>query len=465
MRLGVIYGAVATVAAATHDARGEALDSMCVVTNDSPGMLYEMPCGLSSLRGNGEVEAEVKRQVVYEVMNVASTLTASVESVSATDTTSASILITQRAAQSSVPATPTESSAASILASMVAATDLWPAGVHPFMAPLPTIPEASDCVDSLAEEFAMDIKHAVHTLGKVEAKVPVSNFGINLFNGTLIDTLNRLGSIVDNRQFQFDAFGQAGSIYTAGFQACGPPEARLLALGGNTIWWGCVSGSFMNLYDQNVAPQCVELTLPLLNNLEPGGDLHATANPTSTVAFEPVSISTTLSKSTCLIERLGICSLHSVLSRLNRDSRVPTKCCFTDIPTAHIRRLEPSDGVAHDQPTFFREIPTTLTKTFAAKTIEMAVSTGEDDTLEQITVAASTVTQIIPARSDSSTLVEKEKRQGLVDTSGASATATTEFMFDPITATSIAVPVTPIVSQPVVGCTQCSLKGKLLITS
>lgn len=188
---------------------------------------------------------------------------------------------------------PDEVSAASVLESMVSATNLWPTGVHPFVAPVPTSQPASDCVDSLADEFAMNVIYAAPLPAHFVNNKAVSNLGINLVNGTLIDNLDRLGSIVANRQLQFDAYGQAGSIYTAGFQACGPPEKRLLALGGSTTWWGCVSGAFMNLYDSNIAPQCIPLQLSLLNNQNPGGDLNAADFSPAASASQAVIISTT----------------------------------------------------------------------------------------------------------------------------------------------------------------------------
>ncbi|EGP88918.1 uncharacterized protein MYCGRDRAFT_39665, partial [Zymoseptoria tritici IPO323] len=95
-------------------------------------------------------------------------------------------------------------------------------------------------------------------------KRSLSNLGIWLINGTLLDTFARLGTIVANHQLQFDAFSQSGAIYTAGFSACGPTNARVLALGGNTTFWGCTSGGFANIYDENVAPQCVAAEIRLV---------------------------------------------------------------------------------------------------------------------------------------------------------------------------------------------------------
>lgn len=126
--------------------------------------------------------------------------------------------------------------------------------------------------------------------------------------------------------------------------------------------------------------------------------------------------------------------------------------------TAHVERHDPFDGVAKDLPTFVLNIPTVLTKTFAAETIEMAVSTGEDDTLERFTIQPSTVTQTIPAQSASLTASAKAKRQEPVVSSVESGTTTTAFLFDPVATTLISV---PTISQSVVSRTLCAqdLKG------
>lgn len=263
MRFSIIYGAAAAAIAAA--ASGDAADSMCVMGDGASGMLFEMPCDVLPLR---KKDASGIGQAVSMVFGEAKT-----------------------EIKRDAPSTD-EVSAASVLASKVSATNLWPTGVHPFMAPTPIATPASDCVNSLADEFAMIVISASSAQTASATKRATSDLNINLVNGTIIDSLNRIGSIVSNRQLQFDAFGQAGSIYTAGFQACGPPNARLLALGGNTVWYGCVSGSFMNLYDQNIAPQCKEVQLLLVNILQPGGDLNGVDGPLPK-NDSPVSVTTT----------------------------------------------------------------------------------------------------------------------------------------------------------------------------
>ena len=81
---------------------------------------------------------------------------------------------------------------------------------------------------------------------------------VTLSKGVLTDSLGRTGAIVSNHQFQFDGPPQAGSIYTGGFAVC---ANNSLSLGGTTRFWRCLSGSFNNLYNENVAPQCAPASI------------------------------------------------------------------------------------------------------------------------------------------------------------------------------------------------------------
>ncbi|EJS43223.1 cis3p [Saccharomyces arboricola H-6] len=80
-----------------------------------------------------------------------------------------------------------------------------------------------------------------------------------LNDGVLTDGKGRIGSIVANRQFQFDGPPpQAGAIYAAGWSIT---EDGYLALGDNDVFYQCLSGNFYNLYDENVAEQCSAIHL------------------------------------------------------------------------------------------------------------------------------------------------------------------------------------------------------------
>lgn len=101
---------------------------------------------------------------------------------------------------------------------------------------------------------------------------------LTLVNGALTDSKGRIGSIVANRQFQFDGPpAQTGAIYTSGFAAC---SNGTLALGGSAVFYQCLSGSFYNLYDQSWAEQCSPVQLAILPC---SGDSSSTGSPVAQI--------------------------------------------------------------------------------------------------------------------------------------------------------------------------------------
>lgn len=67
-----------------------------------------------------------------------------------------------------------------------------------------------------------------------------TGLAMRLVNGVLVDSLGRIGSIVANRQFQFDGPpAQAGAIYTGGWSVCADGT---LALGDSKKFYQCASG-------------------------------------------------------------------------------------------------------------------------------------------------------------------------------------------------------------------------------
>lgn len=124
------------------------------------------------------------------------------------------------------------------------------------------------------------------------------------------------------------------------------------------------------------------------------------------------------------------------------------------IATAKAKRNDVFDGVANDSPAVFQDISAVVTVVFAPETIVMAVATGEDDTMETITVQPSTVTQAIPAG------VTMKKREETIAASGNGTTVSPAGLtFNPITTTSITESVTSVVSQPVVSLTLHALEN------
>ena len=86
---------------------------------------------------------------------------------------------------------------------------------------------------------------------------------LTLEDGVLTDNKGRIGSIVANRQFQFDGPPpQAGAIYAAGWSIT---EDGNLALGDQDVFYQCLSGNFYNLYDESIAEQCSPIHLEVVD--------------------------------------------------------------------------------------------------------------------------------------------------------------------------------------------------------
>ncbi|KAG0670144.1 hypothetical protein C6P45_002787 [Maudiozyma exigua] len=86
---------------------------------------------------------------------------------------------------------------------------------------------------------------------------------MTLKKGILVDGKGRIGSIVANRQFQFDGPPpQAGAIYAAGWSMT--PEGNL-AIGDNDVFYQCLSGNFYNLYDEHIGSQCTPVHLSAID--------------------------------------------------------------------------------------------------------------------------------------------------------------------------------------------------------
>ena len=97
----------------------------------------------------------------------------------------------------------------------------------------------------------------------VEACLTDSTLAMTLKKGILTDSKGRIGSIVANRQFQFDGPPpQAGAIYAAGWSIT---PAGNLAIGDNDVFYQCLSGNFYNLYDETLGSQCSQIHLEVVS--------------------------------------------------------------------------------------------------------------------------------------------------------------------------------------------------------
>lgn len=89
---------------------------------------------------------------------------------------------------------------------------------------------------------------------------------MTLKDGILYDSHGRVGSIVANRQFQFDGPPpQAGAIYAKGWSLT---PAGNLAIGDSDVFYQCLSGQFYNLYDESIGDQCKPVYLQAIDLLD-----------------------------------------------------------------------------------------------------------------------------------------------------------------------------------------------------
>ncbi|KAL6709170.1 DRAP deaminase [Coniothyrium glycines] len=151
-----------------------------------------------------------------------------------------------------------------------------------------------------------------------------------LKDGILHDQYGRTGSVVANRQFQFDGPPQAGAIYTGGFSVCGNNS---LAIGGTTRWWRCMSGDFGNLYDEWIGAQCHEIRIQAIFPVAPSSSSVVTSASTVKVSeiagSSPTgSVSITASGSAANASQTGSASGASFASVFS------TASAFTTTPSA-----------------------------------------------------------------------------------------------------------------------------------
>ncbi|GMM28630.1 beta-1,3-glucan linked protein [Martiniozyma asiatica (nom. inval.)] len=89
---------------------------------------------------------------------------------------------------------------------------------------------------------------------------------MTLKGGILTDVKGRVGSIVANRQFQFDGPPpQAGAIYAAGWSIS---EDGDLSIGTTSVFYQCLSGNFYNLYDEHIGSQCEPVYLKVVDLID-----------------------------------------------------------------------------------------------------------------------------------------------------------------------------------------------------
>jgi hypothetical protein len=117
-----------------------------------------------------------------------------------------------------------------------------PQGVYAVLKPSTSMSASAGCVDTYDHNFS------IQTIPIVSMGTPpfrpvttqcdsLDHLSATLDKGILLDVQGRIGSIVANRQFQFDGPpAQAGAIYTGGFSIC---PGNYIALGGQHVFYTC----------------------------------------------------------------------------------------------------------------------------------------------------------------------------------------------------------------------------------
>ncbi|KAF1922824.1 uncharacterized protein M421DRAFT_426449 [Didymella exigua CBS 183.55] len=148
--------------------------------------------------------------------------------------------------------------ASSFLAPLIFATQSLAQAVEEGIAP--SSPAPAGCETTVKGNFTISVENSFSARSKRETAQEASDGALlcTLEDGILRDQYSRTGSVVANRQFQFDGPPQAGAIYTGGFSVC---QNNSLAIGGTTRWWRCMSGTFGNLYDESIGDQCSEIRI------------------------------------------------------------------------------------------------------------------------------------------------------------------------------------------------------------
>jgi len=160
---------------------------------------------------------------------------------------------------------------------------------------VPTSPHPAGCSASYSGSFEITVvtPSSKRDLSKRTTCASSGVLVASLSGGILTDSAGRIGGIVANRQFQFDGPpSQTGTIYNGGFSICSNGS---LAIGGSSVFYQCLSGSFYNLYDEDAGASCMPVLIDIIPCGSSAGITQASdgqpAGPSATVkaSVGPVS--------------------------------------------------------------------------------------------------------------------------------------------------------------------------------
>lgn len=152
---------------------------------------------------------------------------------------------------------------------------------------LPQTSSPEGCESSSSGSFQISTVNVTSSAKRsLEARQLAGILTLTLNDGELKDQAGRIGYIASNYQFQFDNPVQAGARETSGFSLCGNQS---LALGGSTIFYQCLSGTFYNLYSQSTGAQCNQIHIQAVDAPSTGASQIPDGQPQATSAGPAVS--------------------------------------------------------------------------------------------------------------------------------------------------------------------------------
>ncbi|KAG0681327.1 hypothetical protein C6P42_004242 [Pichia californica] len=122
--------------------------------------------------------------------------------------------------------------------------------------------QASTTLSTVTSSTSSDAPAPTDDSGYPVSCLTNSSLAMTLSGSILTDANGRVGSIVANRQFQFDGPPpQAGALYAAGWSI----DDGNLAIGNTSVFYQCLSGNFYNLYDENIGSECYPVYLKVVD--------------------------------------------------------------------------------------------------------------------------------------------------------------------------------------------------------
>ena len=262
---------------AKRDAISQISDGQIQATTNTKTTQHTTTAAAVSQITDGQIQATTKTETTKHTPTAAavSQITdGQVQATTKTQTTAEAVSqITDGQVQATTKTTSTEAAVSQITDGQVQATTKTTSSTEAaasqitdgqIQATTSTTSSASESATSASASSSAASSSATASSG-IDA-VSCKNSGtlsMKLDNGVLSDEKGRIGSIVANRQFQFDGPPpQAGAIYANGWGIT--PEGNL-AIGNEDVFWQCLSGDFYNLYDTEIGGQCKPVHLEVVN--------------------------------------------------------------------------------------------------------------------------------------------------------------------------------------------------------